>query len=205
MRPSFLNRYTSLPVALDVLYRRRLTLLSPDLWEDRNDAHYLQRYQSARKLTTVLAICFSARREAFHFWKVFSNGPSGVCIEFDRRKLIETFPKWSGFRCNDVTYSLIRDVTDRRPPVKTWPFLKRKAFEDEREFRVIYESDEDHEREKHVDISLTCVHRVTLSPWLPDSVSESVRKIIRRIDGCNELTVNRSSLINNSGWRKAIE
>jgi hypothetical protein len=33
-----LNRFTSLPIAVDVLYRKRITLLTPDFWEDENDA-----------------------------------------------------------------------------------------------------------------------------------------------------------------------
>ena len=41
--PLFLNRYSSLPIALDVLYKKQITLLSPETLEDRNDAHYLER------------------------------------------------------------------------------------------------------------------------------------------------------------------
>jgi len=83
----FLNRYTSLPIALDVLAKKHITLLSPETWEDRNDAYYLERYRDERKLRSLLAICFSLHRETFHHWRVFSSGSSGVCIEFDKEKL----------------------------------------------------------------------------------------------------------------------
>jgi hypothetical protein len=63
-KPAILNRYTSLPVALDVLSKRRITLLTRETWEDENDAYYLERYHTELKLRSLLAICFS-RREIF--------------------------------------------------------------------------------------------------------------------------------------------
>ena len=53
-----LNRFTTLPIALDVLAQKRITLLSADTWEDRNDAYYLERYQQDLKFRSVLAIVF---------------------------------------------------------------------------------------------------------------------------------------------------
>ena len=75
-KPTILNRYTSLPVALDILVRRQVTLLSPETLEARNDAFYLERYREVKKLGTLVAICFTTRGETFHHWKVFSNGLS---------------------------------------------------------------------------------------------------------------------------------
>ncbi len=200
-----LNRYTSLPIALDILVRRRVTLLSPETWEDRNDAFYLERYREEKNLRTLVAICFSARGETFHHWKVFSSGSSGVCIEFDKNRLLKAFPSSRGFRYGEIEYRLVKTVNNRRPEVETWPFLKRKAFKDEGEFRIIYENRAAHERAKLVDIDLGAINKVTLSPWLPDAVAESVQALIKTIKGCERLSVNRSSLIDNSGWKKAIE
>jgi len=208
MRPEktlILNRYTSLPIALDILVQRRVTLLSPETWEDRNDAFYLERYREVKKLKTLAAICFSARGETFHHWKVFSSGSSGVCIEFDKNLLLQAFPSSSGFRYGQIEYRLVRTVNKNRPEIEKWPFLKRKAFKDEGEFRIIYENQTSHERTKHVDIDLGTIKKVTLSPWLPDAVAESVQTLIKTIKGCEDLSVNRSSLIDNSGWKKAIE
>ena len=200
-----LNRYTSLPVAIDVLVQRRLTLLSPETWEDRNDAFYLERYRERKKLRTLVAICFSARGETFHHWKVFSSGSSGVCIEFDKNQLLKAFPSSGGFRHREIEYRLIKTVNESRPELKRWPFLKRKAFKDEGEFRIIYESRAAHEGIKHVDIDLSTVRRVKLSPWLPDGVAESVQALIKSIKDCESLSVKRSPLIDNAGWKRAIE
>jgi hypothetical protein len=203
-RRPVLNRYTSLPVALDVLSHKRITLLSPDLWEDRNDAYYLERYREEMGFSCVLAICFSRCGETFHHWRVFSHGFSGVCIEFDRAGLLKSFASQEGFRTGDVSYPWVRTVQRGRPKPETWPFLKRKPYKDEREFRIVFESKTDTARAKHVNIDLAAVRLVTLSPWLPESVANSVTNIIGKIDGCDRLKINRSSLIENEDWKKAI-
>jgi Protein of unknown function (DUF2971) len=200
----FLNRYTSLPIALDVLAKRRITLLSPETWEDRNDAYYLERYRDERKLLTLLAICFSLGRETFHHWRIFSSGSSGVCIEFDKEKLLNSIPKGSSYQHRNVTYKWVRELEKKKPELETWPFLKRKPFKDEHEYRIIYESKTENLRAKPIPIDLSAIRKVTLSPWLPDPVSPSVINIIKKIDGCGTLEVSRSSLIDNAGWRKIV-
>jgi hypothetical protein len=203
--PLLLNRFTSLPSALDVLSRKRITLLSPEAWEDRNDAYYLERYREEMKFRSVLAICFSLKRETFHHWRVFSSGSCGVCIEFNKAKLLQSVANQKGFRSGNVTYPLISQLQRNTPELETWPFLKRRPFEDEKEFRIIYESKTENLRAKHIDIEIASIRKVTLSPWLPDPVADSVRKIIKRIVGCAALEVNRSSLIDNAAWREIID
>lgn len=201
---STLNRYTSLPVALDVLLQKRITLLSPDVWEDRNDAYYLERYRKEGGFSTVLAICFSQQGETCNHWQVFSNGLSGVKIEFDKQALLASICNMPGFRTGEMAYSLIRTVQKSKPAIADWPFLKRKPYQNESEFRIVYESKTDTAQVKHVSIDLSTVRRVTLSPWLPDSISDSVKRCIRNIDGCRHLKVTRSSLIENASWKDAI-
>ena len=40
------RRYTTLPYLLDVLVKKRLTLLNPVKWEDKNDSHFLSIYKA---------------------------------------------------------------------------------------------------------------------------------------------------------------
>jgi hypothetical protein len=107
-KPAILNRYTTLPILLDILQQKHITLLSPATWEDWNDAYYLERYKQESKLRTVLAACFSERGETFHHWRVFSNGSSGVCIEFDKRSLLKSFAGRDGFGIKPRTTALLR-------------------------------------------------------------------------------------------------
>jgi hypothetical protein len=94
---------------------------------------------------------------------------------------------------------------NKNPPLGSWPFLKRKQFEDENEFRIIYESAAVRTEWKQVRIRLSCINRITLSPWLPKAVEGSVIDVIKKIDGCAELRVKRSSLLDNTDWRGAID
>ena len=62
------------------------------------------------------------------------------------------------------------DSVTKKPQIATWPFLKRKPFEDEGEFRIIYESNTERTRAKQVHIDLAAARKSDLKPWLPDSV-----------------------------------
>jgi len=76
-----LNRYTDLTALAGILSTSSITFLSPESWEDRNDAYNLAAYKMRKELATVLALCFSQGVETFYHWKAFAPGPSGVCIE----------------------------------------------------------------------------------------------------------------------------
>ncbi len=200
-----LNRFTSLPFLLDLLGQRSISLLSTKTWDDRNDAYFIEQYRERRRLALVAVVCFSTGPERFHHWKVFSNGTSGVCIEFDKSKLLRAFRGVEGILKGSVNYSSLKDLQKDAPEINQWPFLKRIQFKDEREFRIIYES-----AGKRVQsavsfpIDLSCINKITLSPWLPSEVAESVKAVIRNIRGCSSLEINHSTLINNPRWRSSI-
>jgi hypothetical protein len=202
--PEFLYRYTSLPILLDLLVEQRITLLSPETWEDWNDAYYLERYREEMHFRTLLAVCFSTHHETFHYWRVFSNGSSGVCIEFDGPTLLKHF-SGKGFRRGEVKYCLIKELQKEKPELETWPFLKRRPFEDEHEYRIIYETKTDSLSSKSVSINVSSIKQITLSPWLPRKAAHSVIAVVKSIEGCENLDVIRSSLINNADWRAAID
>jgi len=202
---SFLNRYTSLPFLFDMLVHERITLLSPTLWEDRNDSHYIERYKTEKQLKTVLALCFSRKRETFHHWKVFANGLSGVCIEFDKERFLASMRDVKGLRFDRVTYQYARTIEAKKPNLRRWPFLKRVVFKDEGEFRIIYEDANIEEKTKAIPFDLRCIQKISVSPWLPDTVTRTVIKVIKSIKGCARLTVIPSTLIENPRWMAAIE
>lgn len=202
--PDLLNRYTSLPVLLDALLARRLTLRTPESWEDGNDAHYLSRYKEEKKLRVLLAICFTTSRERFHHWKCFADGSSGVCIECRKAKLMKAIANQPAFRRGQVKYRYVDTVKDNPPDVDEWPFLKRMPFRDEREFRVIYKSKNAADKTNSFPFSLAAIRRVTLSPWLAKPVANNVIRVIKALPGCAHLKVLKSSLLQNAKWRKAI-
>jgi hypothetical protein len=190
---------------LDILQHKRITLIGPETWEDRNDAYYMNRYRQEKGLKTLVAICFAERSERFHHWKVFSPGSSGICLEFDKKKLLSAFTSTKGVRTSAMRYLWIKDVTAKRPPISEWPFLKRKVYVDECEFRIVYQDTTTAALTKSFPIDLSSIRKITLSPWLHEAVAESVRETIQMIPGCEHFKANRSSLIENTSWKSAIK
>lgn len=181
-----------------------MTLISPQSWEDRNDAYYLERYQAEKKTCgTVLAVCFSLHTETFHHWRIFSSGASGVCIEFDKSELLKSFPGKKGFLSGKVEY--FPESPKIAHPLNTWPFVKLNSYEDEREYRIIFESTLTKVQFKWVKINLASIRRITLSPWLPATVAAAVSSIVRSMPKCAALEVIQSRLTNNDNWKAVID
>lgn len=202
--PSILNRYTSLPSLLDILQRKQITLLSPSTWADRNDSHFLERYQEERSLKSVLALCFSTRPETFHHWQVFAEGASGVCLQFNAEIFLAGLKGIPGLRMNWVRYEKVIDLEKQPPPTSRWPFVKRIPYEDEAEFRLVYEDRRNKTHAHSIDFDIESLERITLSPWMPLPVADSVMDLMAAIPGCSGIYMNRSTLIENSRWRRVI-
>jgi hypothetical protein len=93
-------------------------------------------------------------------------------------------------------------VRKSRPNIDDLPFLKRYPYRDEKEFRLIYTDTNQVLDLKELDISIECIRRVTLSPWLHASLSESVKATLREIEGWNELEIYQSRLIEYEKWKR---
>jgi hypothetical protein len=200
--PTFLRRYTDLPALLHLLSSRQITLLDPKTWDDRNDAFFMSQYIERKALKSILALCFSQVAETYHHWRVFSNGPAGVCIVFDRAALLSAFNRRIGITTKTVEYLTLKEARKHLFELQSLPFLKRSGFKPEGEFRVVFESPIDELTHLDVPIELSCIRSVSLSPWLHASLSESAIKAIRAIDGCSKLKVSRSTLISNEQWKE---
>lgn len=197
-----LNRFTTLPVLFDMLTNKHITLLSPRYWEDRNDAYYLYRYKQAQELKTLLACCFTKHYERFHFWKVFANGSSGVCVQFDRERLFSAISKVQGIRRRGVKYLLIEENVN--PPVKDWPFLKRKPYEHEKEYRIIYENKTEAREFLSIPIGFDCISKITVSPWLDETLARTTVNVIKKLVPPT-VKVNRSHLLETERWKNCIQ
>jgi hypothetical protein len=84
-------------------------------------------------------------------------------------------------------------------PALRWP------YGDEREFRVVYTNLSETVAAKDYPIALSSIRRITLSPWMPRTLSASVKATLRSIDGCSRLNVFQSTLVSNELWKKFTE
>ncbi|MEO8360820.1 MAG: hypothetical protein ABI672_12385, partial [Vicinamibacteria bacterium] len=125
-------------------------------------------------------------------------------IEFDKQGLLDSLPKGNRFVHRKVSYHNIVELARKKPLLESWPFLKRLPFADEEEYRIVFESKTELLRAKTIPIDLSIIRKVMLSPWLPQPVADSLVNVIHGIDGCEEIPVSRSSLLENGRWRAIV-
>jgi len=198
----YLRRYCDLTAVVYLLSERKITLLNPASWPDRNDSYYLALYKKRQKLTSVLALCFTEVDERYHYWQVFARGASGLHVRYRRAELLHALRRHPGLRMGKVEYIKLADLRKRPLNIQDLPFVKRHAFGDECEFRIIYESREQSLPKLDIDIPLACVDRIVLSPWLHPDLAKHVKTLLRRIDGCSKVDIRRSTLIGNEEWKR---
>ncbi len=173
-------------------------------WDDRNDKRYLEKYKSEKGLKTLLVCCFSGKRETFHHWKVFAS--KGVCIEFRKNKLISSLEGVKGVHHKKVRYHHVEyGQAEGGWSVRQLPFLKRRVYVDEAEYRFIYENKTSQESVKELPLDLNCIKKINLSPWLPDAEVQKAIKKIHGIKGCENLNVLPSTVLENSDWVKLLD
>lgn len=196
------RRYTTLPFLIDILVERRLALLDPLIWEDKNDSYFMELYKEKKKLNTVLSLCFAEATETYQHWKIYSGSSSGVCVEFDKNRLLQKISGKKGFRDGKIKYRKMADMRKRLPKIDELPFIKRYAFKDEKEHRIVYEDDVDELKIKYLSITPDDVERVVINPWINQSVYESIKSTLRKIDGFSELRFRRSTVVENDEWKE---
>lgn len=200
---SVLRRYTTLPSLLHILHEKKITLLNPSSWDDRNDAFFMTKYRERKKAKSVLALCFSMASETYHHWRVFTHGSEGVCIEFDRQLLLTGLEREKELRTGHVEYKRIDDLEAEQPRVDALPFLKRLPYADEREFRLVHLSRSHVVEAESLKIDLKSIRRITLSPWMPTALVSPLKTTLHSIDGCSKLKVTQTTLLENERWKKS--
>ncbi len=194
------RRYTELPALIHMLSHRELTMLSPALWDDKNDSYFLERYKEKRGLKSVLALCFTRAAETYHHWRVFAPGSSGVRVVFESSRLQPSLDAIEGLRLSPVRYVLLKEVGKTGLTLDELPFAKRYAFKPEHEIRLLWESETEERLSLAVPFDLHAITSITLSPWLHADLESGVKQALKNIPGCEKLRINRSTLIRNTEW-----
>ena len=201
----FLRRYTNAMSLIDMVMKRTITLLPTTTWVDRNDRRAIEIYKAKTGTAGVVALCLAEASETFHHWRIFTGGDSGVCIEFDKDAFVELFPDGSNFRHGPVRYMKMRDLQKATNiGLSDLPFLKRRGFSAEKEYRVIGTTNAEVDT-LSVPVDLAIVRKVTFSPFMNPVLAKSVRKLICTIPDCASLRWGQSKLIESQSWLKAID
>lgn len=197
------RRYTNLASVIHILKTSKITLLNPATWDDTNDSYFMSEYKRIIGAKTVLALCFADKAETYHHWRVFSHGSDGICIEFDKTQLLWAFEDEPNIKQGYMKYRQMLDLTDvKEMNAHELPFLKRYPYSDEREYRIIYSSSTDIVNYKDFEIDKDSIKKITLSPWIPRTIASSIRDILKSIDGCRDIPIATSTLIDNDSWKQ---
>jgi hypothetical protein len=193
-----LNRFTTLPVLLDMLTKKRLTFSDPKFWDDENDTELLEIYRKKKNVNTLLALCFLEDYETIHHWKTFAGGINGCCIEFDKVMLTKLFSdhKSDSVKFGSVVYKKIEcsedgaidDCEDMIPFKKRWPY----RFE--KEFRAIWCGREDNYAILNIDLAM--ITRITISQLMPNARFEKIKKNLSNVVA-GKTEINQSTVYRN--------
>ncbi len=201
-----LKRYTNLASLVSILKDKEITLLDPSKWEDKNDSHYLLQYGERKGFKSLYALCFTMEPETSHHWKAFSHGTDGVCIKIHAEPFISQLNSIKEIVHGEVEYKLIDDVETGLFTVDQLPFLKRYPFRDEAEYRVLFRKKAASKYKTHaIRFDTSLIYEVTLSNSLPKELKKPLIDLLKSIDGCEGMKISRSTLNENSRWKRACE
>jgi hypothetical protein len=151
----------------------------------------------------------SEAADTFHHWSVYASGPSGVKIDFDPLR----FQAWlhdaePTARLERVQYKRLDEIDVAVRDANSLPFLKRKAFRDEGEIRLLLEDRSSAGTAKYIpNFDVSTISEVTLSPWLPEPLEETVKRVVlQACEGSNaerRIKVRRTTLLYNKGFAGA--
>jgi len=136
-RPKLLKHYTSIENLFKILESGCLLLSDPEKWEDKNDIASVRAFCRLKgEKTKARVLCFADGEESIYHWNTFSE--DGCYIKFDKEDLLKEAKKQK-FLPGPVIYKQKVTAAElREMKEKDIPFLKRKQYECEKEYRIIW-------------------------------------------------------------------
>ncbi len=192
-----LNRFTTIPFLIDLLHRKKLTLLDPSSWEDYNDRKTLEMYKQRVGAKSIYALCLT-EGETIHHWNAFANGTNGCCIEFSPQKLFSTLENIEGMSHGKTEYVQLRNLGSF--DTSRLPYYKRHAFQPEKEYRIIATSTAAQKPVFETDIDLSVIRRITISSKVPETVFRSLKQVLRQVSPEFKGRIYHSTLFDNKTW-----
>jgi hypothetical protein len=179
-------------------------LRNPAHWDDTNDSYFLELYKAEMGARSIVAACFTRATETYHHWRVFTPASEGICIEIDRAQLTASLKNSDHCAVGAVEYLLVRELAEfQRKDLPRLPFVKRVGYKDEREWRIISLLDDATAVALPISLEPAWIRRIILNPWIHSSLSDNLREMVRKIEGCSDLSIEISQLTNSKRWKSA--
>ncbi|MDR2489813.1 MAG: hypothetical protein LBD20_00245 [Spirochaetaceae bacterium] len=136
-----LCHYTSLANLIAILEDDKLTLRSPARWDDRNDAASMEAFRRKTGAAQVCAVSFASGDEQIHHWFNYACKTYGGCIHFNTAALLAALDAIPGLIHRPIRYIPQEEISAKKLaalPPEDLPFIKRRPYEAEQEYRVLW-------------------------------------------------------------------
>jgi hypothetical protein len=115
-------------------------------------------------------------------WKIYTNQGEGIAIETTDVKLKESFITTKNIHCDKVRYEDFDTAPIKKGHKHYAGFIKRKAFEYEKEYRAMVMLDEaDYGQGSLIQVNLdTLIQKVHISPLMPNYFFDAIKYICEK-------------------------
>ncbi len=162
----WLKKYMKIEYLEKTLMNKELYLGDPEEWPDKNDSAVIEIYRAKRKIKHIRATCLTMARDRYHFWALFGEKESGVCLWFNKEKLINDITNDVNLRAKEISYYTPEQLR-RKCNFSNLPFAKRKQYKDEKEYRILKELCPDSTNASNgVEFKPESLERVYFNSWL---------------------------------------
>lgn len=178
----WLKKYMKIEHLEQTLVGKKLHLGNPHDWPDKNDSEVIEMYRTKKNLTDIGATCLTMAPDRNHFWELFGERELGVCLWFDRSLLLKDIEKDHNLRGDFVTYYTTKELAEKCN-FADLPFVKRKQYADEQEYRVVreYQLHSDVE-DRGIDFNIQSLKKIYFNCWLEQNAYQLARRKIENLD-----------------------
>ncbi|MDR2482473.1 MAG: hypothetical protein LBD08_02445 [Treponema sp.] len=196
--PQGLCHYTSLANLVSILETGALILSDPARWEDRNDAASVEAYRRKTGAAQVRVLSLASGDEQIHLWFAYARKEYGAYLRFNTSALLAALERIPGLVCGPLRYTPREDISAaelRAAGPEALPFIKRRPYEAEQEYRVLWTGGPD---ESPPEIPIAgLLDRVTLAPGMAAPFGPALAEMLA---ARYTLKVQRSRLLNSPDW-----
>lgn len=202
-------RFMRFEYLLDLIKNRRLPLINPSEWEDKNDIFASK--LSCRDNEVVGICCFTlSKSNSIYRWSKMAPNNLCVRVEFDINKIKARLSQKMVMK--KVRYKSIDNLKPNViKTIKDCAFVKSKPFEQEKEIRIVtYQSlvDEnikivDYLRELPSDV----IKGIRFSPFLSHELFLLVKELLRKYLTANNwkgVKISQSRILNKEKWQDSL-
>lgn len=200
----WLKKYTKLDYLEGILRNRHLHLGNPSDWDDKNDSEGIRLFSAGHSDFKVLSTCLTEAADRFHFWHVFGEREKGVCLWFDKERLIHDIQTDSSLIADSVLYRTPKEVAQLS--ANQIPFAKREQYRDESEFRVLRVQKASNTPIDKFLFSQDSLRRIYLNPWLSNNEADLAKAWITDTleDEFGHVEVLQNRTLGSKRWLDAI-